>query len=231
LAHLDLFDRAGTHRLIPTKYSGERVLEMLSLPPGVLADLSELDAATNERTIAERGGNRGIGPGELLYGVPEAQIVNAAFTHHGPHGGRLHSPQRGAWYAGVELETSVAEVAFHKRRFLEDARLTGQYTFDYRDFLADFSGQFHCLDSNESQACLQPGPIPQCYGASQALANALLYAGSNGIVYPSVRHSTGTCIACFRPALVFHPRRVQEYRITMGAGTPAMSFEQVIHPL
>jgi RES domain len=102
----------------------------------------------------------------------------------------------------VELETSVVEVAFHKRRFLEDARLTGQYTFNYKDFLADFSGQFHFLDSNESQACLQPDPIPQCYVASQALAHALLYAGSNGIVYPSVRHSSGTCIECFRPALI-----------------------------
>ena len=122
-------------------------------------------------------------------------------------------------------------MAFHNRRFLEDARLTGQYAFDYRDFLADFSGQFHYLDSNESQACLQPGPIPQCYGASQALANALLYAGSNGIVYPSVRQSSGTCIACFRPALVFNPRRGQEYRITVGAGTDAISFEPIAHPL
>jgi RES domain-containing protein len=226
LAHLDLFERAGTHRLIPSKYSGESVLEMLSLPPEVLADLSELDAATNERTTAERAGNNAIGPCELLYGVPEAHIVNAAFTHHGPHGGRFHSSQRGAWYAGVELETSVAEVAFHKRRFLEDARLTGQYTFDYRDFLADFSGQFHYLDSDESQSWLQPDPIPQCYWASQALANALLHAGSNGIVYPSVRHPSGTCVACFRPALVFHPRRGQEYRITVGPGTQEISFEQ-----
>ena len=228
MAHLDSFDRAGTHRLIPTKYSGESVLETLSLPPEVLTDLGELDGATNERTVAEHGGNSAIGPGELLYGVPEAHIVNGAFSHHGPHGGRFHSPQRGAWYSGVELETSVAEVAFHKRRFLEDARLTGQYAFDYQDFLADFSGQFHYLDSNESQACLQPGPIPQCYGASQALANALLYAGSNGIVYSSVRHPSGTCIACFRPALVFHPRRGQEYRITLGAGTHEISLEQVI---
>jgi hypothetical protein len=231
LAHLGLFHRAGTHRLISTNYSGESVLEMLSLPPGVLADLSELDDATNERTIAERGGNRAIGPGELLYGVPEAHIVNAAFTHHGPHGGRFHSPERGAWYAGLELETSVVEVAFHKRRFLEDARLTGRYTFDYRDFLADFSGQFHYLDSNELQACLQPGPIPQCYEASQELANALLYTGSNGIVYPSVRHPSGTRIACFRPALVFHPRRGLEYRITVGLGAQEISFEEVIHPL
>jgi RES domain len=231
LAHLDSFDRAGTHRLIPTKYSDESVLELLSLPPGVLADLSELDAATNERIIAERAGNRAIGPGELLYGVPEAHIVNAAFTRHGPHGGRFHSPQRGAWYAGVELETSVAEVAFHKGRFLEDTRSTGQYAFDYRDFLADFSGQFHHLDADESQACLQAGPIPRCYGASQELASALLHAGSNGIVYPSVRHSSGTNIACFRPALVFHPRRGQEYRITLGPGTQEVSFEEVIPPV
>jgi hypothetical protein len=231
LAHLNLFEGAGTHRLIPTKYNGESVLEVLSLPPGVLADLSELDAATNERSIAEHGGNRAIGPGELLYGVPEAHIVNAAFTHHGAHGGRFHSPQRGAWYAGVELETSVVKVAFHKRCFLEDTRLTGQYAFDYRDFLADFSGEFHYLDANESQTCLQPGPIPQCYGASQELANALLYAGSNGIVYASVRRSSGTCIACFRPALVFHPRRGHEYSITLGPGTQELSFEEVIHPV
>ena len=231
MAHLDLFDRAGTHMLIPTKYSGESVLEMLSLPPGVLADLSELDAATNERTVAERGGNRAIGPGELLYGVPEAPIVNAAFTHHGPHGGRFHSPQRGAWNAGEELETSVTKVAFHMRRFLKDARLTGQYAFEYKDFLADFSGQFQFLDPNELQACLEPGPIPQCYEASQQLANELLYTGSNGIVYPSVRHPSGTCIACFRPALVFHPHRGQEYRITVGPATQEISFEEVIHPL
>jgi RES domain-containing protein len=196
----------------------------------VLADLSELDAATNERKIAEGGGNRAIGPGELLYGVPEAQIVNAAFSHPGPHGGRFHSAQRGAWYAGVELETSVAEVAFHKRRFLEDARMTGQHAFDYMEFLADFSGDFHHLDPTEFEACLQPDPIPQCYGASQALANMLLYTGSIGIVYPSVRHPSGTCIACFRPALVFHPRRGKEYRITLQTGTNGISYENVVRP-
>jgi RES domain len=231
LAHLAPFDHIGTHRLIPTKYTDESVLQTLPLPAGVLADLSELHAATNERKIAEGGGNRAIGPGELLYGVPEAHIVNAAFSHPSPHGGRFHSAQRGAWYAGVQLETSFAEVAFHKRRFLEDARMTGQYAFDYMDFLADFSGEFHCLDPAESQTCLQPGPVPQCYAASQALAHALLYAGSNGIVYPSVRHGSGTCIACFRPALVFHPRRGQQYRIALETRTKAISCERVVHPL
>jgi hypothetical protein len=62
------------------------------------ADLSELDAATNERKIAENGGNSAVGPGELLLGVPNAHIVNAAVTHPGPFGGQFHGPQRGAWY-------------------------------------------------------------------------------------------------------------------------------------
>jgi hypothetical protein len=133
----------------------------------------------------------------------------------------------GSDYAGVEIETSIAEVAFHKRRFLRDGRITGTYTFDYVDFLADFSGDFHSLDPFEIEACLQPEPVPQCYGPSQSLASALLYAGSNGIVYSSVRHASGTCIACFRPALVYHPRRGQQYRLMLDPATDAVNSEMV----
>lgn len=227
MAKLAQFDQAGTHKLIPAKYGAESVLENLPLPPDVLSDLSELDAATNERKIAENSGNRAIGPGELLLGVPEAHIVNAAFTHPSPFGGRFHGVQRGAWYAGFELETSIAEVAFHKRRFLQDGRIEGRYSFDYIDFLADFSGEFHRLETAELKSCLQPEPVPQCYSASQALANKLLFEGSNGIVYPSARRYSGTCIACFRPALVFHPRRGQKYRLNIDAATDGVESEVV----
>jgi RES domain-containing protein len=227
VAYLDRFDVSATHRLIPAKFSTRSVLDTLALPSRVVADLSELDAATNERKIAETGGGPGIGPGELLYGVPEAHIVNAAFTHSGPYGGRFHGPRRGAWYAGMEIETSIAEVSFHKRRFLQNARITGEHQFDYTDFLADFSGTFHRLDVSELEDCLQPHPIPQCYSASQALANKLLYERSNGIVYKSVRHPSGTCLACFRPALVFHPRRADTHRITLDGGKDTIAIEQV----
>jgi hypothetical protein len=228
LARVEQFDRAGTHRLIPAKYGAASVLESLPLPPNVLADLSELDAATNERKIAENGENRAIGPGELLLGVPEANIVNAAFSHPSPHGGRFHGPQRGAWYAGFEIETSAAEVAFHKRRFLADGRIQGPHTFDYVDFLADFSGWFHRLEASERESCLKANPVPECYSASQALANKLLFEGSNGIVYPSVRRPSGTCIACFRPALVFHPRRGRQFQLGVEAGTETMEFEAIL---
>lgn len=230
MAHLEQLDQAGTHRLIPAKFAdkaGTSVLETLALPADVLADLSELDAATNERKIAERGGNPAIGPRELLFGVPEADIVNAAFAHPGPYGGRFHTPQRGAWYAGFELETSIAEVAYHRRRFLADARIHDPQPFEYQEFRADFSGAFHALDSAERKTCLLPEPVPHCYLFSQELANRLLFEGSNGIVYPSVRRPSGTCIACFRPALVFHPRRDRQLRLTLAVGADTVACETI----
>lgn len=214
MAKLIEIDQPATHRLIPARY-GDSVLEKLNLPSDVLADLSELDAVTNERKLAERGGNAAIGPGELLLGIPEAHIVNAAFTHAGPFGGRFHTANRGAWYAGFAIETSIAEVGYHKRRFLTEGRIEGAHRFEYIDFLADFAGVFHTLSAREQKRCLTPEPVPQCYSASQAIASELLFAGSNGIVYPSVRHAGGTCIACFRPALVFHPRRGKKYQLTI----------------
>ena len=226
MAHVDTFERSGTHRLVPAKYSTKSVLDDLSLPSQVIADLSELDAATNERKFAERGGNTAISPRELLFGVPEAHIVNAAFSHPGPAGGRFNDARRGAWYAGVELETSISEVAYHKRRFLRDSRIEERLAFEYQDFLADFSGSFHFLDQAERESCLKPEPIPECYGSSQALAATLLHAGSAGIVYPSVRHAGGTCIACFRPALVFHPRRGRAYCISVTTQDEKVLFEE-----
>jgi RES domain-containing protein len=226
LDHIQQIEFLGTHRLIPAKYAGQSVLEELDLPANVISDLSELDSVTNELMIAERARNAAIGPGELLYGVPEAQIVNAAFTHPGPFGARFNSSRRGAWYAGVELKTSLNEVAHHKRRFLKDARIKGRYTFEYADFLADFSGEFHTLDDEELKTCLVPEPTPQCYAPSQVLAETLLNRGSNGIVYPSVRYPSGTCIVCFRPALVFHPRRGNGYRLSIDARTRRFNSEE-----
>jgi hypothetical protein len=228
VAYAAAFEQQGTHRLIPARYSETgSVLETLPLSAHVLSDLSELDAATNERAVAERAGNPAIGPGELLFGVPEAQIVNAAFAHPGPYGGRFHSPRRGAWYAGVEIETSCAEVAFHRRRLLQETRFMDEQAYDYQDFLADFSGDYHRLDEAEQQSCLQPAPVPQCYAPGQALAETLLHQGARGIVYASVRNQGGTCIACFRPALVFHPRRGGRYSVAVKAGEAGFRVEPV----
>ena len=177
-----LIDQRDTHRLIPTKYAPS-VLEGLGLPTEVTHNLSEIDGLTNQRIIAERGGDTGINPYELIFGVREAKIIDAAFSHRSDYGGRFNGSQRGAWYAGFALTTSAHEVAYHKARFLRNVRAEESQRFDYQDFETDFRGEFDELTEEERRSCLQPEPIPQCYGPGQAIASLLLEQGSSGLLY------------------------------------------------
>jgi RES domain-containing protein len=64
------------------------------------------------------------------------------------------------------------------------------------------------------------------YVKSQALALDLLAADSLGVVYPSVRHAGGTCVACFRPAAVSNVRFGPSYRLVWsGKSTPTITKE------
>ena len=196
--------RDETHRLIPYRPGQDSVLNRLSDEEQELQDLFELDSATNERLLGEANQLPGIGVHELLFGVAYASIVNAAFTHAHPAGSRFNGPERGAWYAAFELETAESEIAFHKSVELREIHWTKPETFIFHDYLADFRGEFPDIRGDERYAdCLDPAS----HVKSQALARDLLAAGAAGIVYPSVRHPTGTCLACFRPALVTNVTR------------------------
>jgi hypothetical protein len=73
----------------------------------------------------------------------------------------------------------------------------------YIDYLADFRHEFHDIRGDpDFLDCLDPNS----YTASQSLGFKLLSNGSAGIVYPSIRHQGGDCIACFRPPLVLNVR-------------------------
>jgi len=206
LPRLSDLRRDDTHRLIPSAYSGgdQTVLTRLTNDPDDLAALFELEGATNDRLLGEAGLLPGITVRELVFGLSYSHIVNAAFTHPRPLGNRFNGPERGAWYAGFSRETSAIEVAYHKKKELQEIHWQEKETFTYVDFLADFRGKFHDVrDGPSFKKCLDP----ESYGASQQLARELLAAGSAGVVYNSVRHKTGTCIACFRPALVNNVRK------------------------
>jgi hypothetical protein len=209
-----------THRLIPSKYANDdaSVLAAIADDASHLRDIFDLDNATNDRLLAENSLLPGIGVDELVSGVPYYRIVNAAFCHAHPLGSRFNGPQRGAWYAAFELETAQAEAAFRKSVELTEVGWFDE-TVSYGDYLADFSAEFHDLRSDRRFAsCLSP----VSYVASQALAHRLLVRErSLGIVYPSVRHKGGTCVGCFRPALVMNVRKATTYRFRWkGAATP-----------
>jgi RES domain-containing protein len=195
-----------THRLIPARYSddGASVLARLTSDPQHLHDLFQLEGATNERLLGEANLLPGVTVHELVFGIPNSQIVNAAFTHARPEGSRFNGADRGAWYCAFALDTAQAEVAFHFAQSLREVNWEESETATYREYLADFRGGFHELRKNREYAhCLDP----VSYIESQQLARELLNQGSAGVVYPSVRHRGGTCLACFRPALVVNVRK------------------------
>ncbi len=187
----------------------------------MLADIMLLDGATNDRIQGEHHGLSGITPYELVYGIPNAHIIRAAFLHPSPSGSRFNDVTRGAWYAAVKLETSVAEVVYHRARHLAEVvvpelpdQMPDTELSEYDDWQADFRAAFHTLEPLDQYAdCLHPEPVPQCYAVPQLLAKQLLDQRSNGIVYPSVRHAGGTCLVCFRPPLVYNPRQAARYEI------------------
>jgi hypothetical protein len=213
-----------THRLIPSMYAeeGDSVLARIADDDAHLRDLFDLDQATNDRLLAENALLPGIGIHELLFGVPYYRTVNAAFCHAHPFGSRFNGPERGAWYAAFQLETSQAEIAFHKWIELAEVGWTEE-ELTYDDYLADFSGEFHDLRRDKRFA---EALSPDSYVASQGLAQQLLEAGSLGIVYPSVRRRGGTCLACFRPALVMNVRKGKTYRFRWD-GSPKPSIHVV----
>jgi RES domain-containing protein len=213
LPRLSQIDRDETHRLIPARYveRDDSVLTRLTEDTRDLRALYELEGATNDRLLGEAGVLPGISVRELVFAIPYAHVINAAFAHSNPLGSRFNGPERGAWYAGFVRETSEREVAYHRGKELREVKWMTPETFSYVDFVAAFRGKFHDLRNDRRFAkCLNPGS----YQASQRLAGALLEEGSAGVVYPSVRHKGGTCIACFRPALVSNVRKSVSITIT-----------------
>jgi RES domain-containing protein len=218
-----------THRLIPSRYitKDRSVLTRLTDDADELNALLELEGATNDRILGEAGVLPGITVHELVFGLSYSHIVNAAFTHASPLGSRFNGAERGAWYAAFSRETSDKEVAYHKMKELQEIKWQEKETFTYVDFLTDFRGKFHDIrDDPNFENCLNPNS----YSDSQRLARELLEAGSAGIVYPSVRHQVGTCIVCFRPALVNNVRKGTSVSITFDNAFAAPSIEEAVQP-
>lgn len=214
---LTLLRQFDTVRLIPSRFANveDSVLGRLEKDGAKLNDLFELDNFTNGRLRAGVGLRPGIGMDELIFGVPNFRIVNAAFTYARPEGSRFNDPRRGAWYCAFALETAMAEVVFHRNVMYEEIGLFND-SVSYQVFLADFTGSFHDLRGARGFAEVLS---PKSYVASQELAERLLKADSLGVIYPSVRHKGGTNLACFRPALVGNVRKAEAYQLTWR-GTP-----------
>jgi len=174
----------------------------------------ELETWTNDRVSAELSILHRLSENEWVTG-PQATVVMAAYCHPRPNGGRFNGPDRGAWYAARKLETAQAEIAYHRGRELAEVGVL-ETRIEMRLYLADFNADFH--DVRAMNGAIHD---PNSYQASQMLARRLFEDRANGVVYRSVRHEGGECVACFRPKLVTNVRPGAHLELMWsGAGAP-----------
>jgi hypothetical protein len=190
-----------TVRLVASARLRPSVLRAL-VPEEELEALAEIEGATSARLLGQRNGTGVIDAREFVFGVPCAAFINASFAYARPRTlNRFNGPERGAWYAALELETCIAEVGFHLARELA---AVGDYhaVVEYAELFASFAGSFLDLrDLPERPACLDPDPAVG-YPSGNEVAAAGRAGGQNGIIYPSVRRAGGICVVALLPQAV-----------------------------
>jgi hypothetical protein len=191
----------STYRLVPSRYPPINVFERIA-DPDDWDLLYGLEALTNPR-LRQEAGEISLVPKSRRVVGPGASVVMAPFTHSSTD--RPTRFSRGAYglhYAGHKFETSLREVAFHMGRFY--ARTADPpHDETFRTYRGAIDSMLHDLRKGDWAVFLDPNPAS--YGRPQELGRHLRESGSNGIVYPSVRHTNGECIGAFWPDVVEIP--------------------------
>ena len=192
------------HRLIPSRFPPAGLFDRVA-DPGDLDALYALEAMTNDRTRDEAGELSLVPPSERIAG-PGSTPIMAAFTHLNPEGSRFSDGTYGVYYCARSLETALAEVRHHQERFLRRTR-EGPIRLHMRLYLSD-------LDAKLADARKLPAlHDPDDYGPGQRLGRDLRAAGTDGVLYRSVRHQGGLCAAVFRPRVLGACRQGAHYAL------------------
>lgn len=188
-------------RIIPARYPEERILEKVADPKDVEI-ITELEQMTNERLRQERGEVTIVAPEEWVSG-PGSEYIMAPFTYRNPEGSRFSDSTCGVYYAAHSLQTAVEETKYHRAIFMSRTN-EPPMRLEMSVLTADLDGRLH--DIRGMQKKLPHEYSRTNYTASQALGRKLMIDASHGVVYDSVRHKGGECVAVFRPPVLNHCR-------------------------
>jgi hypothetical protein len=186
-------------RIIASRYPPINLFERLSLNPGVWEALIELEQVTNPR-VRDEAGDISLVPSDRRVAGPNASWVMAPFTHINRNGSRFSDGTFGVYYAAETLLTAIHETVYHFARIAADSNDPPRRE-DMRVLLGKMAASFDVLPEDRKAEILHK----TSYVESRAFAIERRSAGSNGILYSSVRHDTGNCIAAFWPNVVGIP--------------------------
>jgi hypothetical protein len=165
--------------------------------------LISAEQKTNPRIMATIG-NLDLVPVERRVGGNGASYLMAPFTHASTdRPSRFTDGSYGVLYVGDRFETALFETIHHHARFMTRTREAPGWTSQFREIVISVEADLHDLRSTAGKPV--PALDPDSYVISQALARALRGAESDGIAYPSVRHSGGECVALFYPDSASNP--------------------------
>lgn len=187
------------YRIIPTRFPPINFFERYT-PPELMEEAFELESLTNERLLNEVGLLKQVKPADRVSG-PGASVVMAAFTHTG-NPSRFTNGSFGIYYAGRCLETAIWETIFHRERFFA-ATNEAACDIDMRSYSGTIEKPL--IDVRSEAWCHLLNPDPNQYAPAQAFGLQMKMENYWGILYPSVRHRGGECIAALRPPAVSIP--------------------------
>ena len=157
-----------------------------------------IESLTNDRLRDESGEAPLVADEDRLRG-PGASIVMAPFTHLG-RPSRFSDGSYGVYYAARSLETAVRETAFHRGRFLA-ATSEPPCEVDMRAYVGPAGQAVPRYPRRALRGSARSGRLRHAAEIRAAAARQRAW----GLVYRSVRHAGGECIAAFRPQAVSIP--------------------------
>lgn len=192
------------YRIVPGRYPSIHLLERVADPEEWDA-LDEIEALTNERILDEVGVLSIVAPEERVSG-DGANWIMGAFTHPNPDGSRFCDGTYGAYHAAIDFDTAVAESRYHRGRFMSFTAEPPAH-LEMRVLVAELDGELVDLRGLKEQ---MPAVYDtDDYGVGQLLGRSLRKKDASGIVYESVRHRNGQCVAVLRPPVLSNCRHLK----------------------
>ena len=192
------------YRLIRSIYPPIDLFEDIADPRDWEA-LASAESKTNPRLWGHLG-RLDLVPPERRVSGPGASYLMAPFVHVShDRPGRFTDGSYGVYSAGNAEEVAIREVAYHHGRAMAASAEAPGWTSQFRMLVNRLDLDLH--DARPFDRFHDPND----YKEPQELGRQLRRAGSNGIVYRSVRHAEGECAAIFWPSLIPMPVQADHF--------------------
>lgn len=189
------------YRIISTRYPPVEFFER-HVPTSMIDALWALESQTNPRLMTETGDLNLVAADDRVTGAG-ASIVMAAFTHIG-HPSRFSDGRYGVYYAARKLITAIHETVHHREIIYRDAALAAD-EFAMRVWRNDIAKPLLDVRGSDYTALHDTNPRPEEHVIAQAFGLQAKQTQHWGILYNSVRHPGGECVAALRPPAITRP--------------------------